>query len=164
MDFNAAMARAAEAEADGDDVAADNMRNAIRQQDENIKAAAGRDSEREDWLRQIDVQYINKCSDVEELHKISQAMQDEGFAGLKKCADERLTEFVKISEQAIDMDALLGDLNDWEMVATRQDNELREASAAEAAEAAADGGGEGPAPIRRGADPTVKPAEPSFVP
>ena len=68
MDFNAAMARAAEAEADGDDVAADNMRNAIRQQDENIKAAAGRDSEREDWLRQIDVQYINKCSDVEELH------------------------------------------------------------------------------------------------
>ena len=67
MDFNAAMARAAEAEADGDDVAADNMRNAIRQQDENIKAAAGRDSEREDWLRQIDVQYINKCNDVEEL-------------------------------------------------------------------------------------------------
>ena len=43
MDFNAAMARAAEAEADGDDVAADNMRNAIRQQAETIKAQVAKD-------------------------------------------------------------------------------------------------------------------------
>ncbi len=95
MDFNTAMAVAAKAEADGDDVAADSMRAAIREQDANIKAAAEHNSEHEDWLRKIDVPYINACTDVEELHKISQHMEKEGFAGLKKAADERLRDYVK---------------------------------------------------------------------
>ena len=95
MDFNTAMAVAAKAEADGDDVAADSMRAAIREQDANIKMAAEQNTEHEDWLRKIDVPYINACTDVEELHKISQYMEKEGFAGLKKCADERLRDHVK---------------------------------------------------------------------
>ena len=95
MDFNEAMAVAAKAEEDGDDVAADNMRAAIQEQDTNLKQAAMMNSEHEDWLRQIDVPYINACNDVEELHKISQTMQDEGFAGLMKCANERLLTFNK---------------------------------------------------------------------
>lgn len=95
MDFQTAMDVAAKAEADGDDVAADNMRAAIREQDKNIKAAAEESSAHEDWLRKIDVPYINNCTDVEELHKISQYMEKEGFAGLKKCADERLRDYVK---------------------------------------------------------------------
>jgi hypothetical protein len=88
MDFNTAMAVAAKAEEDGDDVAADNMRAAIKEQDSNIKQAAMMNSEHEDWLRQIDVPYINACNDVEELHKISQTMEDEGFAGLMQCAPQ----------------------------------------------------------------------------
>jgi len=156
MDFNTAMAVAAKAEADGDDVAADSMRAAIKEQDANIKAAAEHNSEHEDWLRKIDVPYINACTDVEELHKISQYMEKEGFAGLKKAADERLRDFVKAAEKEVDMDALLADLNDWEMVAEQQDQELRQAASE---------GGEVDRPrIRRGVDPTVRPKEPEFVP
>ena len=95
MDFNTAMAVAAKAEEDGDDVAADNMRAAIKEQDKNIREAAEQNSDLEEWLRKIDVPYINACKDVEELHKISQYMEKEGFAGLKKCADDRLKDFVK---------------------------------------------------------------------
>ena len=54
------------------------------------------------------------------------------------------------------MDALLADLNDWEMVAEQQDQELRQAASE---------GGESDRPgIRRGVDPSVKPKEPEFVP
>jgi len=55
------------------------------------------------------------------------------------------------------MDSLLADLNDWEMVAEQQDQELRQA--------ASEGGGEADRPgIRRGVDPNVKPKEPEFIP
>lgn len=210
MDFNQAMAVAKQAEEDGDDVAADNMRAAIREQDANIKEAAAMNSDHEDWLRQIDVPYINACTDVEELHKIASTMEKEGFAGLMKCANERLQDFTKCaalpadlpraldtgycdggqqfefparartpagspprrlltlvplppaalrreSEKHVDMDSLLADLNDWEMVAEQQDQELRQA--------ASEGGGEADRPgIRRGVDPNVKPKEPEFIP
>lgn len=55
------------------------------------------------------------------------------------------------------MDALLADLNDWEMVAEQQDQELRQAGA--------QGGSDPDKPgVRRGKDPNVKPKEPEFVP
>ena len=103
MDFNQAMAVAKQAEEDGVDVAADNMRAAIREQDANIKEAAAMNSDHEDWLRQIDVPYINACTDVEELHKIASTMEKEGFAGLMKCANERLQDFTKCAALPADL-------------------------------------------------------------
>ena len=57
------------------------------------------------------------------------------------------------------MDALLADLNDWEMVATQQDAELRQSNAEESAPDDLPG-----LRSRRVQDPSVKPAAPEFIP
>jgi hypothetical protein len=90
MDFREALAKCDE---DGDDVAADNMRGAMRTQEENLQKFAI--SEREEWMSKLDVPYIKACSDVDELQRIYEAMDEEGFVGLKNEAEDRLKQLVK---------------------------------------------------------------------
>lgn len=151
-DYRRAMQQAAE---DGDDVAVQSAEQSIAAQTENL--VKFEQSEREEWMMKLDVEYISACTDVDELYKIETTMDEEGFVGLKNAAEHRLTQLVKKNESKVDVDALFADLDEWTMVASEQDAELVKAS-----QDAAGGADSGVNPIRKGL--MVKPAEPEHKP
>ena len=153
------MASMQKAKEDGDDVAVDSMQAAMDQQTDSLQYSH-RTSEREEWLLTLDQQYIRECTDVDELHKVIEAMQEEGFIGLQNAAENRLSEFQKKVEAKVDTHALFDDLAEWEMVSRREDNELRAASQPQEGEG--DHAPTGGAPVRKGG--MVRPAKPNHVP
>ena len=96
----------------------------------------------EKWMNKISIQYINNCTDTDELLKIIDAMHEGGFVGLHRAAEDKLVTVQKRTEQSTDTDALFDDLFSWESEARSQDEELKTLRT---------GAASGSAPVRRGA-------------